>query len=185
MKFITTSLLAIMFLATAARAEMPSPVVPDSACQCATADTPWPTLPTQIVCTLDLGLHAPVFQPGVIYRISYAIFGNALSKVHDGATAWVSIANAYQTYIGIVSNLAPDAVAPLVYYGGIPHSGASELSASQDVDLTGLIDGPADVTVNVAYNRDNRGSNQYERQEWGCHDSRLGTPSTLTIEAIP
>jgi hypothetical protein len=155
--------------------------VNSTGCQCEDATTPLPTDITQTLCTLNMSIPVSVVGPGRA-TFSYSLFGNALEDQHDGVNAWISLSPppAGQSAYIATAALSPFGVAPIVYYGGVPYSGGSWIGNSQTVDFTG----PASFTVllNIAFNRDNRGSAVRELQEWGCPASKVPSPSYLKIQ---
>jgi hypothetical protein len=158
--------------------------VNSAGCQCQDAATPLPTLPTQTLCTLNMSIPVSVIGPGRA-TFSYTLFGNALEDPHDGVNAWISLSPppaGQSTYIATAA-LSPAGVADIVFSGGVPYSGDSSIESSQTLDFTG----PASFTayVNVAFNRDVRGSATRELQQWGCFASEVPSPSYLKVKVEP
>ena len=158
--------------------------VNSSGCQCQNATTPLPTDGTQTLCTLDMSISVNVEGPGRA-TFSYSLFGNALEDPHDGADAWISLSplpSGQSSYIA-TAGLSPAGVASSLFEGGIAYPGGSWIGNSQTIDFTT----PASFTasVNVAYNRDNRGSPDREYQQWGCAAAKVASPSYLKVQVEP
>ncbi len=153
-------------------------------CQCQHAITPLPTDGTQTLCILDMSIAVSVTGPGRA-TFSYSLFGNALETTHDGVNAWISLSPlpaGQSTYVA-TGGLSPAGVVGPVYYGGVPYVGGSWIGNAQTLDFTG----PASFTanVNVAFNRDNRGSSDREYQQWGCPAPKVPSPSYLEVQVEP
>jgi hypothetical protein len=153
-------------------------------CQCLDATGVLPNNGTQTLCTLSMSISVNVVGPGRA-EFSYSLFGNALSRRHDGVNAWISLSPlpAGQSPYIAAAGLAPLAVGGTVFYGGDPADGAGWIANSQTLDFTA----PASFTanLNVAYNRDNRGSAVRESQQWGCSAPKVPSPSYLKVEVEP
>jgi len=120
------------------------------------------------LCTLSMSIPVQVEGPGRA-TFSYSLFGDALSKSHDGVNAWISFGPGQTNYIATRA-LPPAGV--IAHWPGGSWIGGEETLDFHDTEAF-------TVYLNVAYGKG--------RQEWGCNAPKVPSASYLqvTVEPLP